>query len=121
MLSNVKYCKECEECYKSKSFPICLFCDDQCEVCEDCTCPVVVNFEYKDYMSHYVCEYCICDSECRDDKKLKRFVKDSKYTNEDVIEKLENEKKERFGPEAMIKKLQKDKDEHMYEIEIIQK
>jgi len=121
MLSNVKYCKECEECYKSKSFPTCLFCDDICEACDDCTCPYDVDFEYKDYMAHYVCECCICDSKYRDDEKLKQFEKNSKYTYDEVIEKLKKEKNERYGQKPMTKKLQQEIDEHKWDIERLQK
>ena len=62
-----------------------------------------------------------CDCKYRDGEKLKRFVKNSKYTQDEVIEKLEKEKNEFFSPKARIKNLQKEIDKHAYEIEILQK
>ena len=78
MLSNVRYCKECEECYRYTGFSMCLFCDDRCHVCSDCMCEYVVDFEYKDDASRYVCEDCIYNPKCRDDEKIIRFIKNSK-------------------------------------------
>ena len=121
MLSDVRYCKECEECYKYTRFERCLFCDDRCQVCTDCMCEYVVDFEYGDNALFFVCDDCVYNPKCRDGERIIRFIKNSKYTNEDIIEKLETEKNVRFGPDAINKRMQREKEKHLYEIEIIQK
>jgi len=121
ILPNVRYCKDCEYCYNYTGFSRCLFCDDRCHLCKDCMCEYVVDFEYGDNALCFVCDDCVYNPKCRDGEKIIRFIKNSKYTNDDIIEKLENEKNVRFGPKAMIKKLQKEIDKHAYEIEILQK
>jgi hypothetical protein len=106
MILSIQYCKECDSLKTDdENFDICLFCSEQCNVCNDCTSDININLERKEYTSSFVCENCIHSSKNRESSKFNYYVKNSKYSKDEVNEILETTYNERYSTEALLKRM----------------